>query len=139
MRDKINDRKECGSCEFTLDKICNALPSHLYGAQFISLSLLRFSLSSPLSLSENITRSPEFLRKYAYWKCPSTSSVRPFHFNRRIDVSAAGRFAQIANLKALFQRYGRYDHVCISASSPFTCDYSGAVLLEICGKRQAGR
>lgn len=94
-RDKINDRKECGSCEFTLDKICNASPSHLYGVHALPLSL-SFSLFLSLSFPENITPSPEFSRKYAYWKSPSThtSNIRPFHFSQRIDTSASGRLAQ---------------------------------------------
>jgi len=56
-RDKINDRKEYGSREFTLDKICIASPSHLCAARrpFLADSLLfrylfRFP-SLPLSLS----------------------------------------------------------------------------------------
>lgn len=108
-------RRPICTCARALTLVLLSLPFPspcLFPFLFLSLFLsfcISLSLSCPfarsLYFSENITRPPEFSRKYAYWKRPPTSSVRPFHFSRRIDVGAPGRLAQIANLKALFRRY----------------------------------
>lgn len=109
-------------CEFTVDKICNALLSICIDfSQFICLPL---SLS--LYLSFFLGKYNMFavvLRKYTYWKCPPTSNVHPFHFNGRINATRTPR----ANRK--FESAFPTDMsvrlpVCIFASVVFTCEYS---------------
>lgn len=111
-----------------------ATPHRPICTAFLSLSSLPLFLFFP----ENITRSPEFSRKYAYWKSPllHTHIHRPsvpFQPKNRRERTGTPR----ANRKfeSTFPAARRYSRVCISASPPFTCDYRGAVLLEICGKR----